>query len=250
MSWVIHHIRILRRWHARIGVLAMLYLPVLVISGWALNHGEDLNLDGREITTPWLMRWYGIAAVAPRQGYALGNRHFVWSGEKWALGNTMLPLVTEEPAGAVESAGIYYLATASTLYLYQADGQLLDKLERQLLPGSPIVALGKADDKIVLKTPAAIFATDDGLSWKEGRTKDIVWSSAQVLPDEVSQRYAQMLAPGLSLQRILLDVHSGRIFGRYGTLVVDFLGLALLTLGMSGLWIYWRSVRQGRMRKP
>ena len=250
MSWVIHHIRILRRWHARAGVLAMLYLPVLVISGWALNHGEDFNLDGREITTPWLMRWYGIAAVAPSHGYVLGNRHFVWSGEKWALGNTMLPAATGEPAGAVESAGIYYLATASTLYLYQADGQLLDKLEKASLPGLPIMALGKADDKIVLKTAAAIFITGDGLSWKEGKPKDIVWSLAQVLPEEISQRYAGMLAPGLSLQRILLDVHSGRIFGRYGALFVDLLGLALLTLGMSGLWIYWRSVRQGRRRKP
>ena len=249
MSWVIHHIRILRRWHARIGVVAMLYVPVLVISGWALNHGEDLKLDGREITTPWLMRWYGIHAVAPSQGYVLGNTHFAWSGEKWALGDTMLAAAAGEPAGAVESAGIYYIATSSTLYLYQSDGQLLDKLERQSLPGSPILALGKRDERIMLKTPAAVYYSADGLNWKQGDTKGVAWSSAQVLPEAVSQRYAEMLAPGLSLQRILLDVHSGRIFGRYGPLVVDFLGLALLTLGMSGLWIYWRSVRQGRMRK-
>ena len=75
-----------------------------------------------------------------------------------------------EPAGAFESAGIYYLATASTLYLYQADGQLLEKLERASLPGLHIVALGKADDKIVLKTATAIVATGDGSSWKAGNT--------------------------------------------------------------------------------
>jgi len=82
----------------------------------------------------------------------------------------------------------------------------------------------------VLQTAAEIFTTDDGMSWKTGKAKHIVWSSAQVLPVELSQRYAGMLAPGLSLQRILLDVHSGRIFGRYGALFVDLLGLALLTL--------------------
>jgi uncharacterized iron-regulated membrane protein len=249
MSWIIHHLRIIRRWHARIGVAAMLYLPVLVVSGWALNHGEALRLDAQEISAPWLMRWYGIQAVAPSLGYALEDTHFVWSGEKWALGNHKLLAEAEAPAGAVEAADVYYLATASTLYLYQADGQLLDKLEKASLPGAPIVALGKRNDRIVLQTPAAIFSTDDGLSWQADHAKGVVWSAAQDLPEAVSQRYVGMLAPGLPLQRILLDVHSGRIFGSYGKLVVDFLGLALLTLGMSGLWIYWRSVRQGRLRK-
>jgi PepSY-associated TM region len=249
MSWVIHHIRLIRRWHARLGVAAMLYLPVLIFTGWALNHGDDLKLDGREVTTPWLMSWYGIQGVAPSQGYALGNRYFAWSGEKWALGNKMLPRVQEEPTGALELAGIYYLASASALYLFQEDGQLLDKLEKSSLPATPILALGKIDNKIVLKTPAALFASTDGLSWGQVKADNVIWSTPQVLPAELKLRFAEMLAPGLSLQRILLDVHSGRIFGRYGTFFVDFMGLALLTLGMSGLWIYWRSVRQGRMHK-
>jgi PepSY-associated TM region len=249
MSWVIHHIRILRRWHARVGVAAMLYLPVLIFTGWALNHGDDLKLDGREITTPWLMSWYGIHAVAPSHGYALGKAHFAWSGEKWALGNKMLSAAQGEPTGAVESAGIYYIATSSTLYLFQEDGQLLDKLEKLSLPAMPIVALGKADNRIVLKTPAAMYASADGLSWGQVNVKNVAWSAPHELPAGLKHQFAEMLAPGLSLQRILLDIHSGRIFGRYGPLLVDFLGLAVLTLGMSGLWIYWRSVRQGRMRK-
>jgi len=153
MSWIIHHLRILRRWHARIGVAAMLYLPVLVVSGWALNHGADLELDGREITAPWLMRWYGIEAVAPSLGYALGDTHFVWSGEKWALGNHKLKSVSGEPTGAVESAGIYYLATASTLYLYQADGSCWTSWRKLLCPDSPSWRWARQSTKSCCRQP-------------------------------------------------------------------------------------------------
>ena len=104
-------------------------------------------------------------------------------------------------------------------------------------------------DSVVLKTPAAVFASADGLSWNKVDAVRVVWASPQTLPDHVKRQMADMLAPGLSLQRILLDLHSGRIFGRYGTLFVDFLSLVLLALAVSGLWIYWRSMRQGRHRK-
>ena len=249
MSWIIHRIRIVRRWHARIGMTAMLYLLFLVFSGWALNHANALKLDELEITSPWLMRWYGIHEVIPDTGFILGDSHLAWSGEKWLLGDRLLSKKLEQPLGAVENAGIVFIATPYTLSIFQHDGQLLDKLETSSLPAVPIIALGKAGDKIALKTHAAVFFTVDGLSWEKGGATSVTWSTTQVLPEEVKRRLSEKLAPGLPLQRILLDIHSGRIFGQYGPLFVDMVGLALLTLGLSGLWIYWRSVRQGRIRK-
>lgn len=250
MSWVIHHIRVIRRWHAKIGVAAMFYLVFLVVSGWALNHTEGLRLDEREVTAPWLMRWYGIQAETPVLGYALGTTYLAWSGEKWALGSRQLLISAGVPVGAIDVEGIYYIATARTLYLFQKDGQLVDKLDAASLPETPIITLGSAGNKIVLKTLTKAFYTIDGLSWQPIAEKGVKWSSVQSLPDDVKKQLAVTLAPGLSLQRIMLDIHSGRIFGRFGIYIVDFLGLALLTLGTSGLWIYWRSVRQGRKRKP
>lgn len=246
MSFIIHHIRIIRRMHARIGVFALFFLIFLAASGLALNHGEFLKLDKREISYPWLMRWYGIHASSPSQGYLLGIQYFAGEGGKWVLGDKVLGDNRERPVGAVEAGGIAYVATSSALYLYQPDGQLLDKVERQSLPANPILALGKSADRIILKTPSALFASADGLAWEASRVEAIEWSSPQPLPDLVKRRLTEVFSPGLPAQRILLDLHSGRLFGRYGPLFVDFLAFVLLTLGMSGLWIYWRTVRQGR----
>lgn len=246
MSHKNHFTHIIRRWHAHVGVAATLFLVSLVFTGIVLNHEEALKLGKREINTAWLMRWYGIQPADPKLGYLLGERYFSWEGEKWALGDKLLADGSENPVGAVEAAGVDYIATASTLYLYQADGQLLDKLEKQSLPSYPILSLGKMGNSVVLQTPAALLTSDDGLTWNKIEAASPAWSSPRALPDDVRQKMTSMLAPGLSLQRILLDIHSGRIFGRFGPWVVDIAALALLMLGLSGVWIYWRSSKSRR----
>ena len=42
----------------------------------------------------------------------------------------------------------------------------------------------------------------------------------------------------LSWERVLLDLHSGRLFGRYGTWVMDIAAGLLLVLVMTGIWLW------------
>ena len=242
-----HTSRIIRKWHGHAGVAATLFLIFLVITGIILNHEETFKLDKREISTGWLMRWYGIQAANPEMGYTMGDRYFSWEGEKWALGNKSLAGTAEHPVGAVAVNGMHFVATSSALYLFQADGQLVDKLEKQALPAYPVLALGLADDRVVLQTPSGMMASTDGLTWQK-ISAPATWSVLQPLPDNTKRQMTVLLAPGLSLERILLDVHSGRIFGRYGPWVVDAAAIALLLLGISGVWIYVRSIKQVKLR--
>lgn len=249
MSWVIHHIRLIRRLHAKLGVAAMLYLIFLVCSGWALNHAATLKLDQHETSAPWLMSWYGISSATPDTGFLTQSTHLAWAGDKWSLGDQVITHQHEQPLGAVETEGVIYIATPHSLSLFQADGQLLDKLDSASLPATPITALGKIGHQLAVKTQHGIFLTNDGLNWEKRDATKIQWSASQTLPDSVKQRLQHDLAPSISMQRILQDIHSGRILGQYGPVFVDLVGLALLTLGLSGLWMFWRTARQGRIRK-
>ncbi len=40
---------------------------------------------------------------------------------------------------------------------------------------------------------------------------------------------------------VVLDLHSGRLFGRYGPFLTDAAAFILLALSISGAWIQWRS---------
>jgi hypothetical protein len=234
------NIHAVRRWHGLVGAVIVFFLVYLMVSGLPLNHVEILKLDKREVSYPWLMRWYGIHAAEPTQGYLLGKSFFSWEDDKWVLDDKLLTSSAGQPVGAVEVRGINYIATATTLYLYQSDGQLLDKMEKQSLPAQPIVAIGKMDSKVMLQTSSAVFASVDGKKWEKSSATGVTLSSLQDLPADVKSRSAEILAPGISLQRILLDVHSGRIFGRYAVWVMDVASLVLLGLGLSGFWLYWR----------
>jgi uncharacterized iron-regulated membrane protein len=45
---------------------------------------------------------------------------------------------------------------------------------------------------------------------------------------------------GLSVQRLLLDVHSGRAIARLGPWLMDVVGLALIAVSLFGLLLWWR----------
>ena len=234
------NIHAVRRWHGLVGAVIVFFLVYLLLSGLAINHVEILKLDKREVSYPWLMRWYGIHVADPTQGYLLGKSYFSWDEDKWILDDKLLPSSAGQPVGAVEVRGINYVATAATLYLYQSDGQLLAKVEKQSLPAYPILAIGKMGSNVMLQTPSAVFASVDGRNWEKSNATGMTLSSLQDLPADVKRRSAEILAQGIPLQRILLDVHSGRIFGRYAIWVMDIASLVLLGLGLSGFWLYWR----------
>ncbi|MBK8959481.1 MAG: PepSY domain-containing protein [Proteobacteria bacterium] len=51
---------------------------------------------------------------------------------------------------------------------------------------------------------------------------------------------------GVSYERVLLDVHSGRLFGRVGVWVVDAAAVCLLALALTGTWMFFKFKRGGQ----
>ena len=57
-------------------------------------------------------------------------------------------------------------------------------------------------------------------------------------------RAAERLTPGISAETLLLDIHSGRIVGAWGPLLVDIVALVLTGLAISGAVVFFRSHRR------
>ena len=47
-------------WHRRIGLLGLLLVIILAVTGILLNHTEKFKLDETYINNAWLLNWYGI----------------------------------------------------------------------------------------------------------------------------------------------------------------------------------------------
>jgi len=240
-----NRIQKLRQWHRRIGIVVALELLILIFTGLILNHDLLLKLGDYRIENIWLMRWYGLKFQFPANGFFLGNNYLTWDDEKWVMDGKVIAKNLSPPVGMVELNGIRFIATAVGLYLYLPQGQPVDKIEKRDLPNIPIQKIGIGQGKLIIKTFNGTFWSLDGLNWKRTKMSGITWSELKILPSDILKEQPHLFAPNLSVERIVLDLHSGRIFGSYGPFVVDLSAAALLGLVISGLWIYRRSFLKG-----
>jgi len=239
-------LRLLRRWHARIGFAAMLFFLILVVTGLALNHGQSLGLDGRFVHAEWLARWYGIKSEPPQQVFRAGHHILTAANGRWLLDGKISGEKLPQPVGLVELADIFVVASDAALYVYRENGELIEKLEPGALPGSPVRAIGSSGRAIVLRAASGIFASADALSWRPVPQLSVRWSAPAELSISERRAYGEALAPGVSVEQLLLDLHSGRFAGRHGPLVVDLLALLLAILSVTGAWLFLVPRMRGR----
>ena len=231
-------LRFLRRWHARMGVAAVLFFLILAATGVALNHGRDFRLDGTYLHLPWLARWYGVKADAPQYAFRSGSHELVAANGRWLLDGKVSGEKLPEPIGVAEMAELFVVASGFAVYVYRHDGELVERLEPPSLPAVPLQAVGSRDGKLILKTASGIFSSTDAVSWKPATEPDMSWSRPTRLPEADLRHLRETLTPGITVLQVLLDLHSGRIFGRYGELLVDLMAVILAALSLIGGWLF------------
>jgi len=247
MTRIIHVLRWLRRWHGRIGVFAAVFFLLLAVTGIALNHTAALELNNRRIHSEWLARWYGLATEAPARGYAVGDDLFVSANGRWLIGSLVLDDGVPEPLGVAELNGILYVATERTLHVYLRDGRRVDRISGRSLPTPLILAIGTAHSRIAMQGTTGVYASTDGLAWKKIAGTEVTWSRPVAVSPSVRNNLAALLVPSVSAETLLLDIHSGRIFGIWGPTFFDAIALILAALAISGIVVFARSRRRPRV---
>ncbi len=239
-----------RRWHRYIGLGASVFVLFLVISGLGLNHAHQLGLDQRHVAPRWLLHWYGLGEPEQLISFAVGDRWLSFAGSQLYLDDH--PVATaSRGVGAISFGDWLVAAGEEELLLLDRDGKLVEKLPWKPIGAGPVEAVGNAENGfVVVESAGKVWLADDELlHWSalEAPLAGTVWSTAEAPPVAVRQAILrQYSGKGLSLERLLLDVHSGRIFGWVGLLVYDLLALILGFSALSGLVLWWRTRGNGQ----
>ena len=222
------------RWHGRLGVAAAFLFLILLATGIALNHTDRLALDQRFITTEWLLNWYGIAPTNTSVSYKVNSHwvteldgHLFWDGA-----------LIYEHAGSVKGAlqvrERFVITTPDALYLFDQDASLIERIVD--LPAK-VSRLGWRDQYIYIDTPIGVFFTNSTfLVWQQADQMPNwvqVTGAPDAIEDDVLRAYR---GQGLPWERVLLDLHSGRILGIWGPYLIDGAAIALLILVCSGFY--------------
>jgi len=238
--------------HRVTGLSSVILIVILSITGVMLNHTQRLELDKQHITRPWLLSWYGIR-MPDKQLYLQVNNHWVaLLGQRLYYQNTLLSSASDNLRGVVLLPQMLVIATERELFLLTLEGDLVEKITANDGLPVPISRVGQDHEHNVLLTTREreFYRSDDGLiSWHKIRPGDNNNTTAQVNSHPgaaVKQLYRSLyLGNDLSLERVILDLHSGRIFAGWGIYLMDGAAVMMLLLSLSGTWIWFRRRKKG-----
>ncbi len=238
-------------WHRYLGLASALFVLQLAITGLILNHSGALKLDGRHMPSSWLLDWYdvrvpAVVSFAARDHWLsqLGDRLYFDEHEVLHAPALLLGVVNIDTAWAI---GLQH-----TLLLVTDEGELIERLgESEGLPAG-MRRLGRdRKGRLIIDAADGYYQTDsEFLDWQEMAAVDgIDWARPMAMPvaryESLRQQYR---ASSLSLERVILDLHSGRIFGAWGIYVMDAAAICLLLLALIGVWV-WASRRHKQRSK-
>lgn len=239
-------------WHRRLGLVAILLVCILAITGIMLNHTEELGLDKMPVSNRWLLDWYGIKASNPSVSYYADNHWLMQLDNKVYLDGRHVFNTDENINGFVHGQGLFIATSLSRLFLLDDKGDLVDRQSLTDITG-PVQKLGTSPQGvIIMNLEGHTFVADrDIINWRAANTSRDHWSRPGVAPDKLMDQVKQQYREhALNMERVVLDLHSGRlIHPRYGVWLMDAAAVVLLFLSFSGLWVWWSRKRKMRRKK-
>jgi hypothetical protein len=241
----INSIKINSLWHRRLGLSTFVVLIFLAISGFALNHSPGLKLNQINLSSNWLLSWYGFEVQAA-EGFKVGEKWFYQDGNQALLvdGDSIAPC-TAPLRDLVQTADSILALCADSVVVLTSDGQFVEQFGT--VDGLPagIQSLTVLDDRIYLATDNATLEFDVftlGVTASDIAFETIKDSRqmATPLPKSLQEKLKEQASgPSVSLETVILDLHSGRFFGQFGVLFIDLIGLLVCFLSITGLiaWI-------------
>jgi hypothetical protein len=235
-------------WHRRLGLSLFVLLIFLAISGIALNHSPAFKLNKISLSNSWLLSWYGLEKP-PINAFKLDNKWLYESGNNllYVDGQSVAPC-TAPLLSVANGTNTLFALCADTLHLLTNNGQLLESYSQlDGLPGNT-GSIAAAGNTLYLLTDSAVFEFNpDSLELKPSPEMDPASlnpiTDPQLLPDSLEQQLEKNAA-SISLETLILDLHSGRFFGQFGVLVMDIVGLLVCILSITGLLAWISRLRQ------
>ncbi|QYJ89317.1 PepSY-associated TM helix domain-containing protein [Shewanella halotolerans] len=245
--------KIFRPWHRRLGIASALLVVMVAVSGVLINHSNDFKLDTAHVHQGWLLDHYGIKAPGQVAIYAnepllAASDNLLWLKDKPVL-EAQGPLL-----GALAYGEHYVAIDAQHLYLLDQQGALLEQQSRatglpQDLRALALLPTGDGGQLWLNTTSGSYLGDSDLIEWQEAKPlvaldwqTPLADANSETISKELSLKARAM---HLSWERVLLDLHSGRIVGLPGSLMMDLVALCLIFMAISGLYLW----QQAKPRK-
>ncbi len=224
--------------HKYLAVIALAWLALFVLTGVLLNHSKSLALDDYVITHDWLLDIYGMTPEGDATSFIVNKSRVTQWDDKIFYDDHLLTETTDQIIGAASSGKrIMVIALTQSLLILDENGELVEQTSPVFMP---IKQAGTLNNHIIVKTvDEKLYRADKNImSWQPYSETDPVWSASSELPGEWQQKIKrQFRGNNLTLERVLTDLHNGRIAGTgLGPYIMDAGAILLLLFGACFSW--------------
>ncbi|PHS28409.1 MAG: hypothetical protein COA84_01095 [Robiginitomaculum sp.] len=200
---------LLKRWHRRIGIISALFVILLSVTGLFLLLTAPLGLDQKTWHGTLISRAYNQSPKSPPTGIPLDE-------SQWVL---MID-------------GLVYVGDAAPIPL--TPPLLLAKKDRRF------ISIANADETLLTLHDGTLVERMPGV--------DFTGAHPAPLPKAIEKRIIRRYqGRGMPVSRILLDIHTGRFFGKIGAWLMAMASILFLLLSLSGLYMW---VRKPKGQRP
>ena len=241
----------LRDWHRRAGLFAFLFMGWLGLSGILINQSPSWGYDTDRIYWEPVMWLYSLKPEPPTTGWGAGEHWLAVTPEGTVLNAKAVTPPVKLPlglvAGGTEQEPLLFIANAEAIVVVTLDGARYDELRSPILPVSVVRRIGSVIDvpgSIAVQDLDAFQSLDGGSTWTAVDPAKVQWSAEVELPAAERDRLLPFSRPYVTLEHVLVDAHSGAIFGRAGVYVINTVGVAAIFLSITGVWMWWRMSRR------
>lgn len=230
------------------GGVSAIFLLTLALSGLLLNHAERLGLHGKSVRLRFIMERYNMQTADSIRSLQLDQDIFISELQGSVFVNSrLLENTAGRLLGVFAGDDLHAAVLDSGILLITATGELVELLPMEQLPFDRINGLGESPegDAVLLSESSNWMPDPDWLAFEAYDGPVVVnppdWTG---LGREASTALLEAYnGRGPTLYRVLLDLHSGRLFGWGGRTVMDLTAVAIVLLVLSGLRGWWERSR-------
>jgi hypothetical protein len=248
----------LRKWHRILGISASIFILLLSLSGIVLNHSDQFTLPTTHVKSEFILSFYGLSDPEKIRAFEINHSTLIATDDQLWLGDKLVLDNVGSLVSAVYFNGVIVAIVDEQLLLLSSEGEVIEKMDTTAGIPKNISHLatqlnGKLNaDKIWLKTTTAWYVSDEQLlHWQLAETSLIPdWVKPVELSEvQLDQAHKNFRSRVINWERVLLDFHSGRIFGIAGPLFSDLVALLLILLSISGIAMWLRNARKKKTNR-
>ena len=231
----------IHKWHRKVGITAAFFVMLLVVTGLLLNHTGSLNLQNIFVQSEKLLQWYHIQPAGQMKGFSVDQHWLSQIDGRLYFDQMELADHIVDLYGVIRIGDGFIVAVDGSLLILTQSGELVERLSGSEGVPAGIKSIGlSSKEDIVIKAAHGDYIADlDATEWHEEEDLVVNWSVPGDIPKKLSEQLLTLYrGKGLPLERVILDIHSGRILGQAGVLLVDFMAILFLLLAMSGVWMW------------